>query len=238
MSTAVLLPGNMCDARLWRGEPSLAANLMACGHSVVEADLTLDNSIPAMATRALEARDGPLIAIGFSMGAIVALAMARQAPARIAALVLLALNAAADLPDRAAARPGQQARAAAGELEAMVGEELKPRYFAPGNLADPALREPVLAMARALGPAVFARQSEALRTRTDLRPVLPTLACPLFLGVGLHDALCPPEWHLGWQRLAPHARLTIFEGAGHMLPLEAPRALAAALAPWITEMGL
>ncbi len=93
-------------------------------------------------------------------------------------------------------------------------------------------------MARALGPEVFVSQSEALRTRDDLRPVLGTLACPVLLGVGAEDALCPPSWHLEWQRLAPTARLVVFERAGHMLPLEAPAALVATVAAWLEEVGL
>ena len=238
MITAVLLPGNMCDARLWRDTPSLSAMLGARGMAVHDADLASDATIAGMAARALADTPGLLLPIGFSMGAIVALEMARIEAERMAGLVLLSLNAGPDLPERAAVRPGQQARARAGELERMVADELKPRYFAPGNLNDPPLRAEVLAMARALGTDVFVAQSEALRTRADLRPVLTILACPVFLGVGAHDALCPPAWHLDWQARARTARLTVFEGAGHMLPLEAPAALCGTIAAWLKETEL
>jgi len=239
-TTALLIPGNMCDARMWRVEPSLAAMLAGRGLSVVDADTARDDTIAAMAARAVAAVAGPLVVVGFSMGAIVALEIARQVPERVRGLVLLDLNAAADLPERAAARPGQQAAVRAGDLERLVIEELKPRYFAQGH-TDATwqdLRDTVLAMARALGPQVFVAQSEALRTRADLRPVLATLACPVLFGVGAQDALCPPEWHLLWQRLAPAARLVVFERAGHMSPLEAPVALVATAAAWLEEVGL
>ena len=236
--TALLLPGNMCDARLWRAEPSLAAMLAARGTAVMDADTTRDGTVAGMAARALGAADGPLVPVGFSMGAIVALEMARIAPERVRALVLLSLNAGADLPERAAARPAQQDAVRRGDLDRLVMDELKPRYFADSSAGDQRLRDRVLAMARALGPDVFVAQSEALRTRDDLRPVLSTLACPMFLGVGAQDALCTPEWHLNWQRRARAARMVVFERAGHMLPMEAPAALVSTLAAWLGEIGL
>ena len=236
--TALLIPGNMCDGALWRAEPSLAAMLAARGLGVRDADTARDDTIAGMAARALASVEGPLLIIGFSMGAIIGLEIARQAPGRVRALVLLDLNATADLPERAAMRPQQQAAVRAGDLERLVIEELKPRYFAAASAADGHLRQTVLAMARALGPDVFVAQSEALRTRADLRPTLSSLACPLLLGVGAEDALCPPEWHLEWQRMAPAARLVVFERAGHMLPLEAPSALVASVGAWLDEVGL
>ncbi len=198
MTTALLIPGNMCDARMWRAEPSMAAMLAGRGLAVADADTALDDTITAMAARVLVGTARPLLVIGFSMGAIVGLEIARQAPKCVQALVLLDLNAAADLPERAAARPTQQAAVRGGDLERLVVDELKPRYFAEANTdaAGQGLRDTVLAMARALGPEVFVSQSEALRTRDDLRPVLATLACPVLLGVGTEDALCPPSWHL------------------------------------------
>ena len=120
MTTAVLLPGNMCDARLWT--EAVRDALAKRGLSVADADPSRDSSIAAMAERALRTEDD-LIAIGFSMGGIVALEMARQAPGRIIGLVLIDTNAGADLPDRAVARPLQQARVREGALATIVADE-------------------------------------------------------------------------------------------------------------------
>ena len=70
--TPVLLPGNMCDARLW------TEAVRATFSGAIDADLTQDGSIQAMAERALAVTDGKLLAVGFSMGAIVAVEMAVQ----------------------------------------------------------------------------------------------------------------------------------------------------------------
>lgn len=225
-ATPVFIPGNMCDARLWT--PEVRATLPGA----VDADTTADDTIADMARRALESNDGPLLPVGFSMGGIVALEMARQAPDRIAAMVLVDTNASADLPERAAARPRQQADVRAGQLERIVVEELKPNYLAAANRGDGALLALLRDMAMALGPEVFVAQSEALRTRDDLRGVLPILDVPLLAACGAEDTLCPPAWHQAWADAAPRATLAVIPEAGHMLPIEQPAALANIIADW------
>lgn len=222
-ATPVLLPGNMCDARLW------TADVRAVLPGAVDADTARDDTIEGMAARALAAADGALFPVGFSMGAIVALEMARQAPRRIAGAMLIGLNAGADLPERAAHRPVQQAEVRAGGLERVLVEELKPNYLAAARRGDAALLALLRDMGMVLGPDVFVRQSEALRTRADLIPTLAATDAPIALMCGEEDALCPPAWHRRWRSLAKHATLAVVPGTGHMLPLEAPEALVAAI---------
>ncbi len=228
MATPVLLPGNMCDERLWTAEVRSA--LPGC----VDAALTRDATIDAMAARVLSLVEGPVVPVGFSMGGIVALAMARAAPERIAALVLLDTNPAADLPERAAARPRQQADVRDGALERIVVEELKPNYLAAANRADAALLSLLRDMAMGLGEEVFVRQSEALRTRPDQSGVLAALDTPVLIACGAEDRLCPPAWHEAMASAARNATLHVVPGAGHMLPLEQPARLAAILTAWRT----
>jgi pimeloyl-ACP methyl ester carboxylesterase len=224
----------MCDARLWRGGDGVLIDaLRASGHPVIDVDLTGADRIEALAAQALASVEGPLIPIGFSMGGIVALAMALQAPYRMAGFALLDTNASADLPERAAQRPRQQDEVRKGALERIVTEELKPNYLAAANRRDGPLLRLLRDMALALGPDVFVRQSEALRTRPDLRPALDAVDAPVFLACGEEDALCPPEWHRAMAARVRRAELHVIRGAGHMLPLEQPHALAEAIAPWL-----
>lgn len=232
-TTPVLLPGNMCDARMWGAAGGLRDALTSEGmQEVHDADLTLDDSLAAMASRTLASIDGPLLPIGFSMGAIVAIEMARQAPGRISGAVLLGLNAGPDLPERAGRRPAQQAEVCDGGLERVLVEELKPNYLAGANRRNERLLALLLDMGLALGADVFVRQSEALRLRADLRDVLEGFTFPVLYGVGVEDALCPPEWHRLWAALTSRSELVVFERAGHMLPLEEPAALAEAIDTW------
>ena len=231
-STLVLLPGNMCDERLWADDVRHVLPV------AVDADLTRDDSIAGMAARALEQTEGLLIPVGFSMGAIVAVEMWCQAPARVAGLVLLGYNATADLPERAAHRPVQQTEVRSGGLERVLVDELKPNYLAEAHRRNVALLDLLRDMGVALGVEVFVAQSEALRLRAGRVAALSGIAVPVLYGCGSEDALCQPDWHRRWAALTPGAAFTEFAGAGHMLPLEAPAALATAIADWLDTKGL
>jgi pimeloyl-ACP methyl ester carboxylesterase len=233
MPLVLLIPGNMCTERLWQ---PVAERLSATGHTVRHSPVLDHSSITAMADAVLASVDQPTVAIGFSMGAIVATEMARRAPAKIAALGLIAFNASADLPERAAVRPRQQAKVQEGRLDAIVANELKPNYLAGANRRNADLLATVMQMARAVGPQAFVAQSEALRLRGDLRPTLPHLAMPVILACGSEDRLCPPQWHRTWaSMIGANARFDEIAGAGHLLPLEQPDALAQSLLGWLSE---
>ncbi len=225
----IFIPGNMCDARLWREVSDLPE--WVC----VDAPPLGQASISAMAFAVLAKINGPIILVGFSMGGIVALEMARQAPERVNAMVLIDTNAGADLPERTALRPIQQLRVRNGEMATIIADELKPAYLAAANRNDAALKQLLFDMAMELGEDIFLAQSEALRTRQDLGPVLDTFAGPIAVMCGEEDRLCPPEWHEAMARRARDAQLTIIPGAGHMLPLEQPSAFSAALTAWLDD---
>lgn len=231
MTPIVLIPGNMCDERLWR---PVARLLREDGRTVIDAPRLDQDSVAAMADTVAEVLPGPCHIIGFSMGAIIACALAVAAPARVAGLGLIAFNASADLPERAAVRPGQQHRVRAGALETIVADELKPNYLADENKSDRALLDTVMEMARALGPEAFVAQSEALRLRGDLRPSLSGLSMPVLLCCGSEDRLCPPAWHRRWaDMIGANATVIELAGAGHLVPLEQPDALARAILGWL-----
>ena len=233
MPPVLLIPGNMCDERLWQ---PVAALLSTAGRSVRHAPRLDQTSISAMAQAARESIDEPTVVVGFSMGAIVAGELTRNSPERVAALGLIAFNASPDLAERAAVRPRQQEAVRRGGLETIVSEELKPNYLAEGNRGNTHLLTTTMEMARALGPEVFVAQSEALRLRGDLRPALPRLDMPVMLACGSEDRLCPPEWHRRWATMiGPNAHFSEIPAAGHLLPLEQPRALADALLGWLEK---
>ena len=227
----------MCDLRLWRGGDEVIIRTLS-DHgvgSVFDADLTQDDSIAAMAERALSTTQGPLLLIGFSMGAIVAAEMAVRAPDRIAGLVLSGYNATADLPERARHRPAQQAEVLAGGLERVLVEELKPNYLATQNRGDSFLLGLLRDMGMDLGADVFIRQSEALRLREDRRAALAGFDVPVLYICGAEDALCPPNWHRNWADQTSNARFEEVKGACHMLPHEAPAAFSQILDNWLTQ---
>ena len=69
MPPVLLIPGNMCDEQLWQ---PVAERLAEAGHLVGHAPRLNQISIAAMADSIEAAIGRPVVAIGFSMGAIVA----------------------------------------------------------------------------------------------------------------------------------------------------------------------
>lgn len=234
-ATALLIPGNMCDERMWRGGSDVIRRKLRqkLGKEPADANVFEDDTIGSMAQRALRSTSGPLVPIGFSMGAIVAVEMAFQAPDRISGLVLSGYNAGADLAARASARPGQQDRVRRGFLKEVIVQEFKPLYLAAENKSDQELRNLLLDMAMAAGPSVFVRQSEALRVREGRKQQLCGLGAPVLYLAGCEDQLCPPKWHVEWSSLTPRSRFVEIEGAGHLAPLEQPRRFANTIEQWI-----
>jgi pimeloyl-ACP methyl ester carboxylesterase len=73
---------------------------------------------------------------------------------------------------------------------------------------------------------------DALTTITshDTRALLPTITAPTLIVVGADDDETPPSYAQAIADLIPGARLVVIPGAGHLLNLEAPEALNAAIA--------
>src|SRR5579864_3978190 len=98
----ILLPGLLCDAALWRPQ---VEGLAALAEPEIM-DLTRDDSLGAMARRALAAAPPSFALAGLSMGGYVAQEIMRQAPERVTKLALLDTSARADTPERLAQRRG------------------------------------------------------------------------------------------------------------------------------------
>ncbi|MHA7874092.1 alpha/beta fold hydrolase [Roseivivax sp.] len=231
MSTPlVLLPGMMCDARLFA--PQIAA---VSGRRVVHcAPISGQDSTAALAAEVLAHAPPRFALAGLSMGGIVAMEIAHQAPERLAGIALLDTNPLAEAPEVRAARGPQIERVRAGGLVPVMRDELKPRYLAEGP-GRQAILDLCMEMARDLGPEVFCRQSVALRDRPDRQAALAALTVPALVLCGRQDALCPVERHVLMHKLMPQARLEIIEGAGHLPVLEAPDPTTAALLRWLEE---
>ncbi|NNG02877.1 MAG: alpha/beta fold hydrolase [Inquilinus sp.] len=229
MTPLVLLPGMMCDARLFA--PQIAA--LSAARTIVVAAITGADSIAALAAGVLAEAPPRFALAGLSMGGIVAMEILRQAPERVERVALLDTNHLAEAPERQALRGPQVDRVFRGELRKVLIEEMKPLYLAPENRSDERILGCALDMAVDLGPAVFARQSEALRTRTDQSATLCASRIPALVLCGAHDTLCPVERHRQMAALLPRARIEIIAGAGHLSTLERPEETTEALRRWL-----
>lgn len=226
----MLLPGMMCDARLWG--PQLAA--FSPRRAVQVAPITGGERMSAIAEQVIAGAPERFALAGLSMGGIVAMEVYRRIPERITRIALLDTNPLAETPAVAAAREPQIVAARASRLDQVMQEEMKPNYLAPGqNRAD--VLDLVMDMARNLGPDVFVAQSRALQRRPDQQAVLRRISVPALVLCGEHDVLCPVRRHEFMADLIPHATLTLIPDAGHLPTLEQPAATTAALQAWLDQ---
>jgi pimeloyl-ACP methyl ester carboxylesterase len=228
MTPLVLIPGMMCDARMWGGLPA-ALHPRPVGHALPVGAETMS----ALARSVLDDAPPRFAIAGLSMGGIVAMEVLRQAPDRVDRLALLDTNALAEAPEVRARRAGQIARALAGDLDGVMRDEMKPNYLS--DRSDLALLDLCMDMARSLGPEVFRRQSLALRDRPDQTATLAAFKGPALVLMGEHDRPCPRDRHDLMHRLMPQSRLVVIEGAGHLPTLERPEQTTAALRRWLED---
>lgn len=224
-SDLVLLPGLICDERLWR---DVIAGLDA--RSVV-ADLTQDDSIAAMAARTLAAAPARFALAGLSMGGYVAFEIMRQAPERVTHLALLDTSARADDEARKETRRKGIEMVGQGKFIG-VSRGLLGSLIAPQHMGTPIARE-VQDMSERVGPEVYKRQQVAIMNRVDSRPLLSEIAVPTLVGVGELDKMTPVELAEEIASGIAGADLVRFPDSAHLPTMENPGAVVEAMKRWL-----
>ncbi|ADE38295.1 alpha/beta hydrolase [Candidatus Puniceispirillum marinum IMCC1322] len=228
--SVVLLPGMMCDARLFT--PQIKA--LSASYAVSVADLTQHDSIAAMAASVLAHAPHNFALAGLSMGGIVAMEIMRLAPERVTRLALLDTNPLAEAETMKAKRVPQIAKAKAGALHEIMRHEMKPNYLADGPDRAQIL-DLCMDMAIDLGVEAFVNQSIALRDRQDQQEILKQITVPTLVMCGAKDTLCPIERHQLMHELITGSRFEIVDGAGHLPTLEQANNVNTALWRWLEE---
>jgi pimeloyl-ACP methyl ester carboxylesterase len=231
--TLVLVPGLLCDERLWRHQAEGLADLAG---RVLIPDVTGEDSVAAMARGILEAAPERFSLAGLSMGGYVSLEIMRRAPERVEALALLDTSARPDTPEQTEARLGLIELARSGRFDE-VWRRLLPKIVHPDRVEDPELRRAVRGMAHAVGPEGFERQERAIIGRPDGRPDLPGISCPTLVLCGRDDALTPPHLHEELADGIPGAGLHRIEDCGHLSTLERPEAVTRAMRAWLESLA-
>jgi pimeloyl-ACP methyl ester carboxylesterase len=171
--------------------------------------------------------DGAADVIGLSMGGYAALALAAAHPELVRSLVLANTRAVADAP---AARTGRDAAIATvladgrRALATSMADKMLPPH------AEPLLRARVFTMAEALPVETFVADLRGLRDRPDRTTLLPSLRVPTLVLTGELDPIATVAESTAIAGAIPGARFQAFPGCGHLVPMEAPAAFAAAVA--------
>lgn len=228
----VLLHALACDSTLWeevvRAMPDdvglVIPELRGHGASTLGWELPSVDRFAADVLQILEAEkiERPGVA-GVSMGGYVALAMAAARPEMARAWTFISTHAHAE--DAA----GKAARAEALSLVDRQGwaawiEQVGPRWVA----SEQPLAQ-VKGMAGRAGDAGLTVALLALANRPDRRDVLPRLAQPVLAVAGELDPITPQERMQEIGDATRQGRLVVVPGASHLVPLDAPGALASLL---------
>jgi pimeloyl-ACP methyl ester carboxylesterase len=224
----LLVPGFMADETLWRDLETPLAPFAPLHY----ADLRHDSSIEAMARRALDAAPPSFLLVGFSMGGYVAREIARMAPARVRALVLIATSTRPDTP-ALRQRKGAIGKAAPSIAFSGLSRTAVATSLHPKDRGNEALIERVRAMGTRLGGEVFRRQS-MLERPGDLDRLI-DIRCPTLVVAAAQDQLRSLEEARELQAGIPGATLEVIDGTGHMIPIEAPAQLAGVIVPWLAR---
>jgi 3-oxoadipate enol-lactonase len=219
------------------GSPSPPADLLPLAHRLASSHRVLMPELPGYgASPAVEDfsydRAGDALAdllvgrgvshtraiIGYSSGAYRALDLVLRRGVSTELVVGLAALATLSEDDRALFRA-----VAAGLRVDPSGRDVRP--ILPGRFLSPAWRAAHPADdARVTAwfdlTAHLADELEAEAAIADLRPLLPSLRCALYLRVGELDLACPPGLSEDIARLAPRALVEVVPGCGHALLIE------------------
>jgi pimeloyl-ACP methyl ester carboxylesterase len=225
---------------------AVARRLVASGHRVVLYDqrghggstmgrdaVTVDRlgSDLRAVLEHLDVRD--VVLAGHSMGGMTIQAFAIAHPeafaARVRAIVLVATSS--NVMPRALA---------AGIADRAVGDAMLRPWsknavglaFTRRALGDKAHRSHIVATRDAFFGTAGATRAACLvgMSAMDLRAGLETITVPATVVVGTQDRLTPPRMARVLAERIPQAELVVLQGAGHMLPLEEPDAVAEAIA--------
>lgn len=232
MDTLILLPGLAGNAAMWR--PQLDA-LAAWRPQVAEVHRHHD-SIEAMAQALLAQHTGRLVLCGASMGGMLAMEAARQAPQRVAGLALLGTDPNPESPEMRKLREDAIELFGQGRLREVIEPNVGLAIH-PDNAQKPELVAAYLGFVLEAGARQLIRQNRAVIARPDARAHLPGVRCPVLVMCGEDDRLTPPEKSRQIAALCPRARLVMVPRCGHMLTMERPDVVNATLAEWLEGLA-
>ncbi|MDQ1155757.1 pimeloyl-ACP methyl ester carboxylesterase [Sphingomonas sp. SORGH_AS 950] len=208
----ILLPAMGCDGQLWARQ---VIDLSDVTHPML-GDLTVDDTLEAMAARVLAHAPPRFAVAGVSLGGYVALEVIRQAPERVQRVALFGTRASMRMRPRTVAEQG---------------------LLATAPHADPTLTPivsgPVQAMAERVGAAVFERQQRAMLARPDISAAIAAVRVPTLVAVGEYDRICLPAEARELSDQIPGALLHEIRNCGHLAPLERPGEVTQLLRDWL-----
>ena len=231
----LLIPGMLNTSSVW-------AKVIPLLHDVADVrvlNVQTQSSIDDMTDDALALvgnvlPEQALVVCGFSMGGFVAINLMALHTQKIRAACLLDTTGRPELAESAA----QREKTIAAIERDFDKVTLRISHFSTcaETHTNPALMDEILTDLRAVGPDTAITQNRAVMVRTDHRATLSKLNMPVLVLCGKDDLVTPPECSEELAALIPGAQLEWIVGAGHMVPMEQPLALADCLRRFIARV--
>lgn len=167
--------------------------------------------------------------VGHSMGGALVLNLAARHPSHVAALGLIASGAYLDVP------PDLVQKLASPVTFELGLAQIEERLASPQT--PPALLEEAMRLLRQTRPSVLYADWLACAGH-DLRDRVAGIRAPAWLACGTLDRVTPLAFSHYLAARLPGAELQILSGAGHLVFLEQPEALATGLLGFLRHQGL
>lgn len=178
----------------------------------------------------------PIVYCGLSMGGYIGWQFIRKHRQRLRGLVACDTRAAADSPNAAADRLKTAEQVIANGTQPLADGMLAKALSSRSMTERPEVVAAVRGMILSSDPTGVAAAQRGMAARPDANEMLGGIDLPTLVVVGADDALSPVAEMRGIAAAIPQARLVVVPDAGHLSPLENPRAFNAALAEFLDQL--
>ncbi|MGH1465005.1 MAG: alpha/beta fold hydrolase [Cognatishimia sp.] len=226
----VFLPGILSDARVFG--PQIAE--LSAQYAVMSLPLCVDDTVAAMATRALALMPTQFALVGAGLGGVVAMEILRIAPQRVTRLCLIATSPLQKVPLDPVAYEPLLVAARSGRMEEVV-VQLAGHDPDKAQVMDADVLALLQDMAMAIGVSGFVNQVRAVQRQEDMQSVLRRSNCPTQIIFGLDDPFIMPKRYETLAAFIPDAQLTGLAHASVVPSLEAPAEVTQAIESWMAR---
>ena len=231
MPKLVFIPGLLLTSTFFSNQ----AKVLEGQYEIAYADTTGLDTITAMAERLLDEVDGNFTPIGLSMGGYITLELARLAPDRLDAMVVMDSAAHQDSEEKIKTRKALIEMSYLGKFKG-VTRTLLPSLIAPHHLKNNDLCQHIIDMAGMIGHENFVLQQKAIMSRRDQFDTLRGLDKASLFVVGDVDVLTPPEQVLAMADASRGSHFVEIANTGHLPPIESPKATNRVLADFLDKI--
>ncbi len=175
---------------------------------------------------------------GHSMGGQVTLQMYRQAPERFLGMLLIDTNPMAASIEEMAEWPAFGVQAAQQGVPSIVPTVTAQMLTGTGRLTNPSLAQTMMNILAEASISGIQGGGQALANRPDYTALLPKIAVPTLVIVGVDDPIYALEVSEATKAAIPGATLAIVPQAEHASIFEQPGFANFAIAQWAAQHGL